>query len=108
MKQQRHLCLKERWGMFILILVTAILCGYIMYQSNISGDEIGIYIGGILCTICIIADLYLLNMNLRRKRIQKEFIGEFEKDIRKKEVVCPKCGALMGTSGICPKCGYKR
>ncbi len=108
MERKKHLCLKEHWGMFILVLVTLVLCGFVTYKANINKNEMEMYIGYALCILCIIVDLILLNMNLRRKRIQKEFIGEFEKDIRKKEVMCPKCGTLMGASGICPQCGYKR
>lgn len=65
------------------------------------------YLAGDVLIESLLAGM-VLKMNLRRKRIQKEFIYELDKDIRSKEVLCPSCGAKIGASGICPKCGYCR
>ena len=42
-----------------------------------------------------------------KKTNSAEFVSEFDKEIRKKEHMCPHCGALMGSGNTCAKCGYK-
>lgn len=105
-QQHRHMCLKERWGTFAFVVLMMLLCtaGAFYYSIHKQGIEMSSMIG--IAIVCLIVAISLLCMNIRRKRIKKEFTGEFDKDIKKKEVICPRCGALMGASGICPKCGH--
>lgn len=107
-QQHRHMCLKERWGTFAFVLLMMLLCIVGAFYYSIHKQVFAMSSMIVVAIICLIVAISLLCMNIRRKRIAKEFTGEFDKDIRKKEVICPKCGALMGASGICPKCGYNK
>ena len=88
--QKTYLYGKERWISFGFLCISTLIILLAMSLLNL-----------------LLAGM-VLKMNLRRKRIQKEFIYELDKDIRSKEVLCPSCGAKIGASGICPKCGYCR
>ena len=104
--QHKRLCLKERWGMFAFVVVMMLCCVGMAIHFSMQKQMMNMYGMIAVVIVCIIVGIALIHMNIRRKRIQKEFSNEFDKDIRKKEVLCPKCGALMGASGICPKCGH--
>lgn len=99
---------KQRWVSFVFcILLTLILeiIAWIAYGKGLP----------LWATVCIAAAggcsmlfaVYLFLLNVKRKRIQKEFIRELDKEIRKKEHHCPQCGAMLGAGTLCPKCGYR-
>lgn len=103
-----RLCLKERWLTFALCVILAAAAGVYAFYAMVEKMETGIILAATLfCLVMIGCALFLLQLTLRRKRIQKEFIFELDKELRSKEHICPKCGAKIGASNTCSKCGYK-
>ena len=103
-----RLSLKQRWLSFALCILIALLAGIFALYSYIEVYPFWTSACSLLvCAIMLFIAIFLLHLNMRRKRIQREFVSEFDKEIRKKEHMCPHCGALMGSGNTCAKCGYK-
>lgn len=103
-----HLSLKQRWLSFALCVLLAVLSGIFAFYSYMETYPYWMSVVSLLvCIIMIFSAILLFRLNLRRKRIQREFVSEFDKEIRKKENICPHCGAMMGSGSTCSKCGYK-
>ena len=103
-----RLSLKQRWLSFALCILIALLAGIFALYSYIEAYPFWTSACSLLvCAIMLFIAIFLLRLNMRRKRIQREFVSEFDKEIRKKEHMCPHCGALMGSGNTCAKCGYK-
>ena len=103
-----RLSLKQRWLSFALCILIALLAGIFALYSYIEVYPFWTSACSLLvCAIMLFIAIFLLRLNMRRKRIQREFVSEFDKEIRKKEHMCPHCGALMGSGNTCAKCGYK-
>ena len=103
-----RLCLKERWLSFALCLLLGAIAGgtgIYAYTKHITCEVM--CAGLVICVILSVTAIFLFRLNLRRKRIQQEFVNELGKEIRKKEHICPRCGAMMGISSTCRKCGYE-
>lgn len=83
MKQQNtKFCLKARWGSFAVLLTLGIMSIVLAWYGNTPLWVHSLYITFL---ICMIMAGMLLRMNLRRKRIQKEFLYELDKDIQKRK-----------------------
>lgn len=103
-----RLSLKQRWLSFALCILIALLAGIFALYSYIEAYPFWTSACSLLvCAIMLFIAIFLLRLNMRRKRIQREFVSEFDKEIRKKEHMCPHCGTLMGSGNTCAKCGYK-
>ncbi len=103
-----RLSLKQRWLSFALCILIALLFGILAFYSYMKTYPYWMSAGSLLIfVIMLLSAVFLLRLNLRRKRIQQEYVSEFDKEIRKKEHMCPHCGALMGSGNTCAKCGYK-
>lgn len=103
--QKTYLYGKERWISFGFLCISTLI---ILLAAFLTNQIVSRSILLVMSLLNLLLAGMVLKMNLRRKRIQKEFIYELDKDIRSKEVLCPTCGAKIGASGICPKCGYCR
>lgn len=103
-----RLSLKQRWLSFALCVLIALLSGIFACYTYMEAYPFWMScISLLVCIFMILAAVFLCHLNLRRKRIQQEFVRELDKEIRKKENICPHCGAMMGSGNTCSKCGYK-
>lgn len=102
-----RLCLKERWLTFALCVILAVVAGIFAFYSFMEDKDTGMMIAIVFCVVMVLCAVFVLRLNLRRKRIQKEFVFELDKELRSKENICPRCGSKIGASNTCSKCGYK-
>ena len=85
-----RLSLKQRWLSFALCILIALLAGIFALYSYIEAYPFWTSACSLLvCAIMLFIAIFLLRLNMRRKRIQREFVSEFDKEIRKKEHMCP-------------------
>ncbi len=107
-KGYSRLCLKERWASFGICLIAGIVAVAVAVFFFIKNQRM-IGTGACLAAvILLLISCYIFQMNMRRKKIKKEYSFEFDRELFAKERSCPKCGASIGSNVCyCPKCGTK-
>ena len=93
-----RLSLKQRWLSFALCILIALLAGIFALYSYIEAYPFWTSACSLLvCAIMLFIAIFLLRLNMRRKRIQREFVSEFDKEIREKGAYV---STLRGPDGI--------
>ena len=84
MKQNySRLCLKQRWGLFAVCIILAIIFAIFAFYAGFKNMAIWKTLCGVLLSIaCIVLSICLFCLNSRRKRIQHEFLYEMDKELR--------------------------